>query len=692
VTVPTSETGNRILRDIDRHGTARRGRLRPLALALCLALGAAASFAPARADAAVRSWEHTGTVYAVRDIRDLRPTHDVVDGRVSDLAALLREFGLGDRARRAPGTFRVNAAKSHHGGWIVLNQYLGDIPLHRGRIALHADEAGTVDYLEWDAVEGAIVGAHGVAPSERNFLAALGTDGAELVNLWALTAAYQAHDGVVRPVWIARIRWESPRTGTHFDRVVLDAGGRLVSRTPLTAQHDGEVVDFEFGVPERIDLDPWLTFTKDRTVVRLGERILSEIGNSRLPLNSNDGGVHAPRWTEDRIDTAIAVSRHEHDPPTGEAAVDFAFDALGEIYDGLVDLYDWHSLNDWGGPILAILGNPNQTNHASSFVPLNLITLDNHGSNPHSMKKDVIAHEFVHGVVYNSTQFDRAFTPGTRRSESQAINESYADIFAAVLDARTQSLGQPSDRTGASTWDIGGIRRLDDPQASTAPGIDHYSALLDCSPQQEDANSCPDHRNSGVGSLAFHLFAQGGVHPRRRDGLRIEGIGWRRAAEVFFEVLKGRIGHAGETYADLRSHTTQVLAADPRFGPQSNELANLCKAWDTVGVPGTGQNLCAIVPARVSQVDVESGTCPGDNFLSWPAVSGATHYVAVSASSQGGYDGAPQIHSDPSRHLVYHLSGNAGTRYVYVKACNAITCGPFSSSFAAAVGSNRTCE
>lgn len=684
------------------HATSRRpGRAR-LACATLLALLATA---PAAASpAGVSSWSHGGHTYYTRDLRSVTTGQEVAGTTVLDLEGLLTSFGLDAHRVAMARDFRLNEARSGYGGWVTLDQHAGEIPVHNGRIILHANDAGSVDYLEWRGIDNPVIGTHTSELRAENFSAALAALDADVISVAGITPIYTLRNESLVPAWSARVLWRSSRATEdaqepRFESVVLTAAGTLLRRHPLTGNAAPNCpwttgcaqieADYEFGVPqigqhEAKDYNALLSI--HRTVIRMPVRLAPNSGTAVIPLNNDPGPLH---WDESDLDLQDTIIRREGEPPSGNATVDFVFEQLGTVYDALLTLFDWRSMDDRNVPLLAVIGSERNPTFFSQYHPLNKITLNNHAisSNTQASDRDVIHHEFMHGVIFHTAQFSFAFTPGRNLSESGAINESYADILTAVVDAERAPSG-----TKPGTWTIGeysGIdRSMDDPRASANAGVDFFGQLVDCPPS---AFVCPDHANGGVSSLAFKLLVEGGTHPHGTGSLTVDGLGWERARDVFFDVLQNRMASSDETFADLRIHTAE--AAVQRFGANSPELVSVCKAWDAVGVPGKGQLHCAVVPDVVTNVSVAE-TCRGDNDVDWSPAARATQYRAFAALNVGGYGLLPAFYTGASEHTTYTVThpGVQHRRYIYVQACNAVTCGPMSTSYGVAEHQQTTCQ
>lgn len=137
---------------------------------------------------------------------------------------------------------------------------------------------------------------------------------------------------------------------------------------------------------------------------------------------------------------------------------------------------------------------------------------------------DAMAHEFTHGVIAHSSNL-------VNGGESSALNEAYADIFAALIDDKDP---------WKNTWDVAGTmirRRLDEPKAVDPDFPVVYADLFipkqgEGCPTEMDDPPCP-HTNSTIWSHAFYLLAVGdmGIHPN------LPGIDLDKLEFIYYETM-----------------------------------------------------------------------------------------------------------------------------------------------------------
>jgi thermolysin len=183
---------------------------------------------------------------------------------------------------------------------------------------------------------------------------------------------------------------------------------------------------------------------------------------------------------------------------------------------------------------------------------------------------DLVAHEMMHAVVESTAGLIFAGEPG-------ALNESWADVFAALTERSVRG-------EGPGTWAIGeevvtpgvgddALRYLDEPSRTDDP--DHLKSRYNGA-----ADNGGVHTNSGIANKAFYLAAKGGTH---RNGGSMRGIGPAKAARVWYLALShymtSATGFLGAREATLR-------AATALYGPTASEARAVCQAWSLTGVGG----------------------------------------------------------------------------------------------------------
>ena len=183
---------------------------------------------------------------------------------------------------------------------------------------------------------------------------------------------------------------------------------------------------------------------------------------------------------------------------------------------------------------------------------------------------DVMAHEVSHGVV--ATTSDLIYT-----GESGALNESFADVFAAMVDRDDWTIGEACSGPG-----LGYFRSLQTPSLRGQPG--HMRDFKDL-PLDQANDWGGVHFNSGIPNRAAFLLA--------------DARGREKLEQIWYRTLQA--GHLSQTasfaqmaLATLRACTELSIAARAT----SADCRALAMAWREVGI--------AVLDPAVA------GACPAD--------------------------------------------------------------------------------
>ena len=193
---------------------------------------------------------------------------------------------------------------------------------------------------------------------------------------------------------------------------------------------------------------------------------------------------------------------------------------------------------------------------------------------------DVAGHEMTHGVIQNTANLEYF-------GESGALNESFADVFGAMIDRDDWLVGE--DVVNTSAFPSGALRSLIDPNQgqptnsfNTGWQPKHVNEQYTGS---EDNNGV--HFNSGIPNHAFYLFAN--------------AIGKDKAEDVYYSALDNYLTKSSQ-FIDAR---LAVIAAAQDLGLSANEVQAARNAFDAVGITdGNG---------TTTTTDIEEN--PGENII-----------------------------------------------------------------------------
>ncbi len=176
---------------------------------------------------------------------------------------------------------------------------------------------------------------------------------------------------------------------------------------------------------------------------------------------------------------------------------------------------------------------------------------------------DVGGHEMSHGVIEKTANLEY-------QNESGALNESFADVFGAMIDNDDWQIGEDVMQPGASL--SGALRSLSDPHN----GYPTNGAFWQPKHVNEQYKGSQDnggvHINSGIPNHAFYLFASNAA------------VGKDRAEKVYYKALRDYLVKSSK-FVDCRIAVIQ--AAQDLYG---STVANAAAAaFTAVGIGGSSQ-------------------------------------------------------------------------------------------------------
>ncbi len=174
---------------------------------------------------------------------------------------------------------------------------------------------------------------------------------------------------------------------------------------------------------------------------------------------------------------------------------------------------------------------------------------------------DVAAHEMTHGIIEHTVNLEYRFQSG-------ALNESFADIFGAMVDDDDWLMGE--DIVSKEFFPSGAMRNLRDPHNGDEPGgYDWQPAHMDEFMELDlDFDSGGVHINSGIPNRAAYLVA--------------EAIGREKTARIYYHILDARYLAERSQFIDCRLAAER--AARDLFGDGSTEVEAVLSAYDAVGI------------------------------------------------------------------------------------------------------------
>ena len=205
---------------------------------------------------------------------------------------------------------------------------------------------------------------------------------------------------------------------------------------------------------------------------------------------------------------------------------------------------------------------------------------------------DIAAHEMTHGIIEHTVGLEYRFQSG-------ALNESFADIFGAMVDDDDWLIGE--DIVNKDFFPTGAMRDLENPHNGDDWGWQpaHMDEFVEL---DLDVDNGGVHVNSGIPNRAAYLVA--------------EAIGREKTARIYYHILEARYLTPRSQFVDCRLAAERT--ARDLFGDGSTEVEAVLSAYDAVGIT------------------VEEPETP--SFVGTPVDPG-THWVATLAYGELGAGG-----------------------------------------------------
>ncbi len=264
--------------------------------------------------------------------------------------------------------------------------------------------------------------------------------------------------------------------------------------------------------------------------------------------------------------------RAEREEPTGDAAVDEAYDGLGRTYDLYCQEYDRDSLDGLGLALEATVHYGQDYDNAF-WNGEQMVFGDGDGEifNRFTIAIDVIGHELTHGVTQSESNLLYLAQPG-------ALNESLSDVFGSLVKQYpTQTADQADWLIGAGlfTKNVKGEAL----RSMKAPGTAYDDPVLGKDPQpahmsdyvRGPRDNFGVHINSGIPNKAFYLAAT-----------KIGGFAWERAGLIWYEAMTSPALGSRARFLDFAALTVDVAAEI--YGSNSAEETAVWEAWSEVGL------------------------------------------------------------------------------------------------------------
>lgn len=252
-----------------------------------------------------------------------------------------------------------------------------------------------------------------------------------------------------------------------------------------------------------------------------------------------------------------------------------AHDGAGVVYDYFFKTFKRDSIDGQGMAMVSTVNfgsDPQDAENAAWVGEYGQMIYGDGGQifKPLPYGLDVIGHEFTHGVIENGANL-------IYESQSGALNESYADVFGAMIDRDDWLIGE--DVIKSPPFPIRYLRSLQDPNAGgfydpndplggvgQPATMDQYANL----PNSRRADNGGVHINSGIPNYVHYLMAQ--------------AIGREKTEQIAYRTITQYLTPSSD-FVDAAN--ASVRAAADLYG-QGADAAAVQRAYAQVGITAAG--------------------------------------------------------------------------------------------------------
>jgi Zn-dependent metalloprotease len=225
--------------------------------------------------------------------------------------------------------------------------------------------------------------------------------------------------------------------------------------------------------------------------------------------------------------------------------------------------FNRNSIDDNGGNIISFINvsEDDGSSMENAFWNGAYMWYGNGGSTFRRLARglDVGGHEMTHGVVEKTANLEY-------QGESGALNESFADIFGAMIDPGDWLIGEDVMQPNTHTC----LRDMSNPNNGVSTNSPFWQPAHMNEKYNGTQNNGGVHINSGIVNKAYHLFAT------------TSGVGTDKAEQVYYKALRDILVKSSK-FVDCRLAIIQ--AATDLYGTTvANAAAN---AFSQVGIGGS---------------------------------------------------------------------------------------------------------
>jgi Zn-dependent metalloprotease len=437
-------------------------------------------------------------------------------------------FGLQDVSRE----LRVTASETDDLGMehVTLQQLYRGVPVYHSIMKVHIDEqqvvaasSGLVPGLQMISTEPTITAADAIAVAQK-----VTPDGipAGVPELVVYPGDNQLPLQTARLVWIVTMHTPDGIP----DRYIVDATEPFL-------------LDIIEGLSQGLAPQPFAPLATAPFPATLAHNALYQVDGQQLQAISPPIATYDSQGKKQFPTKPVRVG---NDPPVGQKDVDQAHEFTQETFEYYRDVHGRNSFDNRGAITHSTVNFG--TNYVNAFWDGRNKRIS-YGTS--LAVEDVVAHEWTHAVTQHTANLEY-------RWQSGALNESFSDIFAAMVDREDWLIGEdiPSRLIGG----LDALRSMSNPEKYGDPA--HTN---------DWKQTCQDHEgvhtNNSIVNKAYYLIAT--------------QIGKDKAELIFYRVLATYL-QVDSSFQDARAAALQATA--DLYGKTGNEYKWVAQGFDKVGI------------------------------------------------------------------------------------------------------------
>jgi bacillolysin len=293
----------------------------------------------------------------------------------------------------------------------------------------------------------------------------------------------------------------------------------------------------------------------------------------------------------------------EGEKSTKDAVAQAAHDGAGKVYDYFFSTFKRDSIDGRGSQMISTVHYGSSTDDAENAAWIGQKQQMIYGDGGKVFKPlpyglDVIGHEFTHGVTDATSNLNY-------EGQSGALNESYSDVFAAMIDRTNWTIGEQVIKSPPFPTAV--LRSLEDPGLGGRYDVKHpMDDVGQPSHMREFANLSNSRKNDNGG-----VHVNSGI-PNKAAFLVAKAIGKEKTEQIYYRTLTQYL-EPESNFGDAARAT--VRAAQDLYG--TNEANAVRDAFNQVGISVTGST--AQTPAQPTPVPSKGQNVPPPPSTNLPA-------------------------------------------------------------------------